>query len=77
MYVEGPFEKMMFSEYGGPARPPAQWNQAPAHHQMYPGAHYGQGPPGQMTGPGGYPPRRIDATSEVFTCLFGDLFVKW
>ena len=67
---------MMFSEFGGRAGPPGAWNQPPPHQQMYPPAHFGQGLPGQM-GPGGYPPRRIDATSEVFTCLFGDLFVKW
>lgn len=68
----------MFSEFGGRPGPPPQWNQPAPHHQMYgPPAHYGQMPPGQMGGPGGYPPRRVDATSEVFTCLFGDLFVKW
>jgi len=69
----------MFSEYGGRPGPPGQWSQP--HPPMYgaPG-HYPTGSGAPMMGaPMGYPgaPRRGDPTSEVFTCLFGDLFVKW
>lgn len=70
---------MMFSEYGGRPGPPPQWNQPHPHQQLYgPPAPYNQGPSPHQMGGTVFPPRhRIDPTSEVFTCLFGDLFVKW
>lgn len=40
----------------------------------------GTGSLSSTTGPAGaaaYPRGRMDATNDVFACLFGDLFVKW
>ena len=70
---------MMFSDFGGRPGPPPQWNQPHPHHQMYPPHHHPQGPAPHMPmgGPGFANRPRVDPTSDVFTCLFGDLFVKW
>lgn len=63
----------MFSDYGGHPIPPPQYPP----HNPHMGYHH-QAPPPPMGGPPGFPPRpRMDPTSDVFTCLFGDLFVKW
>lgn len=68
----------MFSEYMH------HMGHGPVHHGGHHGPHPGMPPPH----PNHHPPQqsysphpfmrpRMDATSDVFTCLFGDLFVKW
>ena len=70
----------MFPEYahhpGHPGHPPHPGHMPPGP----PGHHHpGMGHPHPGMGhPGHYPHRpRMDPASDVFTCLFGDLFVKW
>lgn len=72
----------MFSEYNGHHVPPhygGPHGPPPSHHHgghMPPSGHHHPmaGPP-QSYSP--YMRPRMDPTSDVFTCLFGDLFVKW
>ena len=72
----------MFTDYNGHGHGPIHHGQ-PGH---YPGHHPMQGyggpppPPPPHHHPAQYNPYmrpRVDPASDVFTCLFGDLFVKW
>lgn len=72
----------MFSEYNGHHVPPhygGPHGPPPPHHHgghMPPtGHHHPMAGPPQSYSP--YMRPRMDPTSDVFTCLFGDLFVKW
>ncbi|KAK3095142.1 hypothetical protein FSP39_010779 [Pinctada imbricata] len=65
----------MFSEYNGHHAP--LHHGPPGHHPHHQGGHvppHHMAPPPQAYNP--YMRPRMDATSDVFTCLFGDLFVK-
>ncbi|KAL8571366.1 hypothetical protein ACOMHN_038149 [Nucella lapillus] len=54
----------MFPDYGHPGHHPSM-----PHSMPHPMPHHPHHP---------YAPRpRMDPASDVFTCLFGDLFVKW
>ena len=66
----------MFTDYNGHHGP--IHHGPPGHHPHHQGGHMPQHhmpPPPQAYNP--YMRPRMDATSDVFTCLFGDLFVKW
>lgn len=75
----------MFSEYNGHHVPPHYGGHGGPHGPPPPHHHGGHMPPTGHHHPMAGPPQsyspymrpRMDPTSDVFTCLFGDLFVKW
>lgn len=71
----------MFTDYNGHGHGPIHHGHPghhPGHHHM---AGYGPPPPPpphhHQAQYSQYMRPRVDQTSDVFTCLFGDLFVKW